>query len=109
MRAEAKAALRVADPRAKTNDTDYVFITFILRHLPHGLIGLLDRGLLRRRAVVEGRRAQRAGLDHDRRLLPTPGQRQADDAHYVAASKWFTVFWGLVAIAFALFATWPRT
>ena len=30
-----------ADPTAKTNDTDYVFITFILRHLPHGVIGLL--------------------------------------------------------------------
>ena len=26
---------------AKTKDTDYVFITFILRHLPHGVIGLL--------------------------------------------------------------------
>ena len=26
------------------------------------------------------------------------------DAHYVAASKWFTAFWGLVALGFALFA-----
>jgi Na+/proline symporter len=31
-------------------------------------------------------------------------KRDADDAHYVAASKWFTLFWGLVALAFALFA-----
>ena len=29
---------------------------------------------------------------------------EASDAHYVAASKWFTAFWGLVAISFALFA-----
>ena len=28
----------------------------------------------------------------------------ATDAHYVVASKWFTVFWGMVAIGFALFA-----
>ena len=30
-----------AAPEGKSPDTDYVFITFILRHLPHGLIGLL--------------------------------------------------------------------
>ena len=30
VRAEAKAALLAADPRAKTKDSDYVFITFIL-------------------------------------------------------------------------------
>jgi len=29
---------------------------------------------------------------------------EASDAHYVTASKWFTFFWGLVAIGFALFA-----
>ena len=31
-------------------------------------------------------------------------RREATDAHYVAASKCFTIAWGLVAIAFALFA-----
>ena len=28
-------------PCASSNDADYVFVTFILNHLPHGLIGLL--------------------------------------------------------------------
>src|SRR5438552_12468545 len=41
IRAEAKAALVAADPRAKTKDSDYVFINFILTQLPHGAIGLL--------------------------------------------------------------------
>src|SRR5499433_3331830 len=41
VRAEAKTALVAADPRAKTKDSDYVFITFILTELPHGAIGLL--------------------------------------------------------------------
>jgi Na+/proline symporter len=31
-------------------------------------------------------------------------RRDASDAHHVAASKWFTAFWGVVALAFALFA-----
>ena len=36
----AETALQAADPKAG-NDADYVFITFILRYLPHGVIGLL--------------------------------------------------------------------
>src|SRR5208283_3357601 len=39
-------------------------------------------------------------VDFYRHLL----KREASDAHYVAASKWFTLLWGLVALAFALFA-----
>src|SRR5947207_6188910 len=41
IRAEAKAALVAADPHAKTEDSDYVFITFILTQLPRGAVGLL--------------------------------------------------------------------
>ena len=32
-------------------------------------------------------------------------KRRQDDAHYVSASRWFTVMWGLVAVSFALFAS----
>jgi len=32
-----------ADPQARIKDSDYVFITFILTQLPHGVIGLLNR------------------------------------------------------------------
>src|SRR5690606_7479210 len=42
VRKEAVAALQNADSKAKkTKDSDYVFITFILTQLPHGVIGLL--------------------------------------------------------------------
>ena len=39
-------------------------------------------------------------VDFYRHLL----KREASDAHYVAASKWFTALWGVMALAFALFA-----
>ncbi len=41
VRKEARAALTATDPLAKTKDSDYVFIGFILDQLPHGVIGLL--------------------------------------------------------------------
>ena len=89
---------------ATGNDADYVFITFILEQLPHGLIGLLVAAFFA--AALSSKAAELNALgstttvDLYRHLV----KREAGDAHYVAASKCFTVFWGLVAIGFALFA-----
>ncbi|MDE3067064.1 MAG: sodium:solute symporter [Verrucomicrobiota bacterium] len=104
VRAQARAAVQAADPGAQSNDADYVFVTFILDHLPHGLIGLLIAAFFA--AALQSKSAELNALgstttvDFYRHLL----KREASDAHYVAASKWFTFFWGLVALAFALFA-----
>jgi SSS family solute:Na+ symporter len=105
VRSEAKAALQEADPGAKTNDADYVFITFILRYLPHGMIGLLIAAFFAAALASKAAELNALGstttVDFYRHVIK-PG---AADAHYVAASKWFTFFWGLVAISFALFAS----
>ena len=58
------ASCKQNDPGAKSNDADYVFITFILDHLPHGVDRAADCGVLCRRASIEGRRTERARLDH---------------------------------------------
>ena len=41
IRSRAIGILRAADPGADINDTNYIFLTFILHYLPVGLIGLL--------------------------------------------------------------------
>jgi SSS family solute:Na+ symporter len=99
----AKDALAAAN-HAKASDADYVFITFILGNLPHGLIGLLVAAFFA--ATLSSKAAELNALgstttvDIYRHLV----RASASDAHYVAASRWFTAMWGLVAIAFALFA-----
>jgi len=106
IRAEAKAALVADDPRAKTKDSDYVFITFILDHLPHGVIGLLVAVMF---AAALGSKASELNalgttttIDLWRHFRPLAA---ADEARNVRAAKWFTAMWGLVAIAFALYAS----
>ena len=100
----ARAALRSSDVHAQTNDGDYVFITFILTQLPHGVIGLLVAAFFA--AALSSKAAELSALgsttvvDFYRHLI----KREANDAHYVKASKWFTAMWGLVALGFALFA-----
>jgi solute:Na+ symporter, SSS family len=105
VRDEAKAALTAANPLAKTKDSDYVFIGFILDQMPHGLIGLLVAVMI---AAALGSKAGELNalgttttIDLWRHFRPLAAH---DEARNVRAAKWFTALWGIVAIAFALFA-----
>ena len=105
VRAEAKAALAAADPRAKTQDSDYVFITFILTQLPHGAVGLLVAVMFA--SALSSKASELAALgttttiDFWRHFRPLAA---ADEARNVRVARRFTALWGVVAVAFALFA-----
>ena len=104
IRAEAVTTLQTANPATTTNEADYVFITFILDYLPHGVIGLLVAAFfaaaLSSKAAELNALGSSTTIDFYRHVF----KPDATDAHYVAASRWFTALWGLVAIAFALYA-----
>ncbi|MEJ1973549.1 MAG: hypothetical protein WDM96_14130 [Lacunisphaera sp.] len=106
VRGEARAALLAVDPHAKTKDSDYVFIGFIVAQLPHGLVGSARRRDDRGRARLESLRAQRARRHEHHRPVAScrPLAAGHDEARNVRAAKWFTAGWGLFAIGFALFA-----
>ena len=103
-RAETRAILRAASPSNTANDADYVFITFILDHLPHGLIGLLVTAFFAAALSSKAGELNALGTTTTVDIYRHLARREATDSHYVAMSKLFTALWGLVAIAFALFA-----
>src|SRR5205823_11958336 len=41
VRGETVKLIAAADPGAQTSDTNYVFLSFVLHHLPIGIIGLV--------------------------------------------------------------------
>src|SRR5262249_47329760 len=94
-----------ADPRAETNDLDYIFITFVLKHFPPGLVGLLVAVILCAAMSATAAALNALGttsvVDFYQRTF-NPGR---DDKHYLLAAKLFTVLWGLVAVLFAAFAS----
>ena len=105
IRAEARAALLAADPRAKVKDSDYVFITFIVTHLPHGAVGLLVAVMFS--AALSSKASELAALgttttiDFWRHFRPLAA---ADEARNMRVARRFTALWGVFAVAFALFA-----
>ncbi len=108
-RNEAKEALLAADPKAKTKDSDYVFITFILSQLPHGFIGLLlavmFASALSSKAAELNALAATSTIDLWRHFRPLAAH---DEARNVRVAKWFTALWGSLAIGFALFASFAE-
>lgn len=105
LREQAKAIIQEADPDAETNDRDYIFITFILNHLPKGLIGLLlaviFSAAMSSTASELNALASTTTIDIYKRSI----NQTATDGHYLRSSKLFTLMWGLFAIAFACFGT----
>ena len=38
---EVKSIVKKNNPKAETNDKDYIFMSYVINYLPHGIIGLL--------------------------------------------------------------------
>lgn len=104
LRTTAKSYIEKANPAAETKDTDYVFITFVMNHLPKGIIGLLIAVIFSAAmssiASELNALATTTTIDIYRRSIVT----KASDRHYLNASRGFTVLWGVVALIFALTA-----
>jgi len=96
--------LRPGPAGAEANDADYVFIRFVIDHLPHGLVGLLVAMILAAAMSSKSAELNALGSVTTVDLYRNAVRPGADDAHCLAASRWFTALWGLAAIAFALFA-----
>jgi Na+/proline symporter len=104
IRAEARSLVVRVDPKLEVKDSDYVFLTFILEHMPRGVIGLLIAVIFSAAMSSTSSELNALGstttVDLYRRVL-RPGR---SERHYVIVSKALTAFWGLAAIAFALTA-----
>jgi SSS family solute:Na+ symporter len=81
-----------------------VFLHYILNNLPRGLIGLLLAVILSAAmsstASELNALASTTALDLYKRNV----KEEHSDTHYVNATKWFTLAWGLVAILIACVA-----
>jgi len=104
IRKEAAGLIKKANPGADTNDTNFIFLTFVVNILPAGLIGLILAAIFS--ASMSSTSAELNALasttvvDIYKRMIKPEGTER----HYVMVSKLSTIFWGFYAISFALFA-----
>ena len=85
------------------NDTNYIFLTFVMQHLPVGIVGLIIAAVFA--AAMSTISAELNSLatatvvDHYQRYL----FKGREDAHYARVARYVTAFWGLYATTFASF------
>ncbi|NUN12031.1 MAG: sodium:solute symporter [Myxococcales bacterium] len=105
VRETAKKVIAEAIPGAETKDSDYIFLTFVLAWVPIGLVGLLVAVILcAAMSSVAGELSALGAcmtVDFYRRSWNTT----ATNHHYLVVSKGFTILFGVLAIAFASFAS----
>ena len=105
VREKAIDLIKEINPDADTNDTNFIFITYIITFLPIGLIGLVLAAILS--ASMSSTSAELNALasttviDIYKRMI----KKDATDSHYLIVSKVSTILWGAYAIVFALFAS----
>jgi len=105
IRQNAIELMKKNNPKADDNDTNYVFLTFVTQYLPKGLIGLLIAIIflasMGSTASALNSLASTSVVDIYKRII----NPNATDQNYLNASRLATVFWGLVCIGMALYAS----
>jgi SSS family transporter len=105
IRQDGLAIMKKNNAAADTNDTNYIFLNFVTHYLPKGLIGLLIAivfmASMGSTASALNSLASTTVIDIYKRNV----NKTASDQNYLNASRIATVFWGLVCIVMALYAS----
>ncbi len=105
VRSNGQTIIKTVSPKTDGKDADYIFIHFVLRYLPHGLIGLLLAVILS--AAMSSTSAALTSLGgttvidlYQRMVNP-----DASGNKMVFVSRLSTAAWGIIAMGFALVAS----
>jgi len=105
VRADAKQLIRTTLPDAQTRDTDFVFLTFVLQHIPHGLVGLLLAVILcAAMSSIAGELValgSTTAVDFYLRLRQALGRPAGSRTHDLHASQLAMVAWGIIVLGIA--------
>ncbi|MEO6305282.1 MAG: sodium:solute symporter [Bacteroidia bacterium] len=102
---EVMSLMKKNDPKADTNDTNYVFLSFVTQKLPVGIVGILIAiiFLAAMGSTASGLNslASTTVVDFYKRIF----KKSESDAGYLSASRWITLAWGLFCIVVAFYAS----
>jgi SSS family solute:Na+ symporter len=104
LRKTYKSTMLSIDKEYVQKDSDYIFLTFVLNYLPHGLIGLLlaviFAAAMSSTAGELNALASTTTIDYYKKFWAKEDNESKD----LKVSKLLTVFWGFLAILIALTA-----
>jgi len=104
LRLQYKELLKKAIPGDDANDTNFIFLRFVIDHLPKGLVGLLIAVIFLAAwgsiAAALNSLASCTVIDFHKKFI-NKNCTEAEDYHI---SRWYTFAWGVFSIVVAMFA-----
>jgi solute:Na+ symporter, SSS family len=104
VRAQYKKVIRVANGDKKANDTNYIFLRFVIENLPKGLVGLLIAMIFLASwgsiAAALNSLASCTVVDFHKKFI----NKNCTDEEDYKISRWYTFGWGVFSIIVAMFA-----
>lgn len=101
IRTATVALMKKNDPAANTNDTNYVFLTFVINFLPVGVVGLVLAAILSAAMSSTAAEINSLGTTIIVDIYKRYVKKDADERHYVRITKFTTAGWGFLIIIFA--------
>jgi SSS family solute:Na+ symporter len=105
LRREARDIIKHSNVVGETNDTNYIFLRFVVDHLPRGLIGLLIAVIFLAAwgaiAAALNSLASASVVDFHKKFIHKDLTEEED----YRLSKWYSLFWGLFCVGAAMFVT----
>ena len=104
LRVQYKTVLKKALPGQEANDTNFIFLVFVVQNLPKGLVGLLIAVIFLAAwgsiAAALNSLASCTVVDFHKKFINT----QCSEAKDYSIAQWYTFGWGVFCIVVAMFA-----
>ena len=104
LRSQYKAVLKKAIPGDDANDTNFIFLRFVIDNLPKGLVGLLIAVIFLAAwgsiAAALNSLASCTVIDFHKKFI----NKNCTEAKDYSISRWYTFGWGIFSIVVAMFA-----
>jgi SSS family solute:Na+ symporter len=104
LRAQFKAVLKKAIPGDDANDTNFIFLRFVIDNLPKGLVGLLIAVIFLAAwgsiAAALNSLASCTVVDFHKKFI----NKNCTEAGDYNISRWYTFGWGVFSVVVAMFA-----
>jgi SSS family transporter len=100
-RAHAQSLVSSSGGPKDFSDTNYIFLTFVTRYLPVGIVGLVIAVIFAATMSASSGEINSLATVTIVDIYRRHFNRGRSDHHYLNASRWATLFWGAYAVAFA--------
>jgi len=105
VRASAIEVLKRSDPTVDSNDTNYIFLSFVIKYLPAGLVGLVFACIFAASMSSSSGELSSLATVSVVDVYKRHFKKDGSDRHYLTVSRISMALWGIYGIAFAQYAS----